>query len=347
MGIISRSFGMTSKGKEATLYTITNKSGMSISVTNFGATLVSVMVPDRNDECLDVVLGYDDVTGYENGTLFFGASVGRCANRIGGAKFMINGKTYHLEKNDYGNNLHSGTDFYNKRMWEVRSKNYESVTFTLHSKGGDQGFPGALDMEVKYTLTENNEIKIEYYSVPSEDTIINMTNHSYFNLNGHASGSAMEQEVGIAAKYFTKTDIQSIPTGEIVEVEGTPMDFRTKKPLGRDIEEQYEPLIFGRGYDHNWVLENEGKFDKVAEMSSNESGIVMEVYTDLPGMQLYTGNFVENEIGKNGVMYDVRHGVCFETQYFPDAINKGNFASPICPAGENYRTITVFKFSVE
>lgn len=179
-------------------------------------------------------------------------------------------------------------------------KNYESITFTLHSRGGDQGFPGALDMEVKYTLTENNEIKIEYYSVPSEDTIINMTNHSYFNLNGHDSGSAMNQEVGIAAEYFTKTDIQSIPTGEIVAVEDTPMDFRVKKPLGRDIEEQYEPLIFGRGYDHNWVLENNGKFDKVAEMSSNESGIVMEVYTDLPGMQLYTGNFVENEIGKMG-----------------------------------------------
>lgn len=347
MGITMKSFGMTEKGHEATLYTFTNRAGMSISVTDFGATLVNVLVPDRDGEIIDVVLGYDDVKGYEEGTLFFGASVGRSANRIAGASFEINGKQYQLEKNNNGNNLHSGLDFYNKRMWEVRSKNYESITFSLHSMDGDQGYPGALDMEVKYTLTDNNEVKIEYYSVPSEDTIINMTNHSYFNLNGHNSGTILNQEVGIAATYFTRADEEAIPTGEFVEVEGTPMDFNIKKPIGRDIEEAYEALVFGRGYDHNWALDNHGKFDKVAEMSAKESGITMEVYTDLPGMQLYTANFVENEPGKDGAVYDMRHGVCFETQYFPDAIHKENFKSPICHAGENYRTLTMYKFSVE
>lgn len=347
MGMTTKSFGMTAKGREATLYTFTNKSGMSMSVTDFGASLVSVFVPDKNGEMVDVVLGYDDVTGYENGTTFFGASVGRNANRIGNASFEINGKRYQLEKNDNGNNLHSGLNFYNKRMWDIQSKNYESITFTLHSMDGDQGYPGALDMEVKYTLTENNEVKIEYYSVPSEDTIINMTNHSYFNLNGHNSGSVLDQEVGIVSKYFTIADRELIPTGELVEVAGTPMDFNVKKTIGKEIGADYEPLVLAGGYDHNWALENNGKFDLVAEMSAKDTGITMEVYTDLPGMQFYTGNFIEREEGKDGAIYKKNHGACFETQFFPDAIHKENFKSPICLAGENYRTLTVYKFIVE
>lgn len=347
MGISMKSFGVTAKGREATLYTFTNKYGMSMSVTDFGAALVSVMVPDRDDEMTDVVLGYDDVKGYEDGGLFFGASVGRSANRIAGASFEINGNVYQLEKNDNGNNLHSGADYYNKRMWGIRSKNFQSITFDLHSMDGDQGYPGALDMEVKYTLTDNNEVKIEYYSVPGEDTIINMTNHSYFNLNGHASGEILGQQVGIAAKYFTKADENSIPTGELVEVAGTPMDFREKKEIGKEIEADYEALRFRNGYDHNWALDSNGTFEKVAEMSSEKTGITMEVYTDLPGMQFYTGNFIEHEKGKEGAVYEKRHGACFETQFFPDAIHHENFKSPICPAGENYRTLTVYKFSVE
>lgn len=347
MGITMTDFGVTSKGEAATLYTITNKSGMSISVTDFGAALVSVTAPDRSGKPVDVVLGYDDVKGYEEGTVFFGATVGRNANRIGKASLEINGVTYQLEKNDNGNNLHSGMDFYNKRMWEVRSKNYESVTFSLHSADGDQGYPGALDMEVKYTLTNDNGVKIEYYSVPSEDTVINMTNHSYFNMNGHDSGEVLGQEVQIAAKYFTRADKESIPTGELTEVVGTPMDFNTKKTIGQDIDEQYEALIFGQGYDHNWVLDNNGKFGKAAEMTGDRTGITMEVYTDLPGMQFYTGNFIENEKGKGGAVYKRRHGACFETQYFPDAIHKDHFPGPICRAGENYRTCTLYKFSAE
>lgn len=336
-------FGTTSKGEEAVLYTMTNENGMSISVTDFGATLVNVFVPDKAGKQIDVVLGYDDVKGYEEGTVFFGATVGRSANRIGEAAFELNGVTYQLEKNDNDNNLHSGLDFYNKRMWKVLKKADNSVTFVLHSPDGDQGYPGNLDMEVTYTLTEENEVKITYHGVPDQDTLVNMTNHSYFNMDGQDSGDVLGQEVQIEADYFTKADAESIPTGELTRVEGTPMDFRQKKAIGKDIEEDYEALILGKGYDHNWVLNGEG-FRKVAEMSGKTSGITMEVYTDLPGMQLYTANFVENEKGKGGAVYQMRHAACFETQYYPDAVHKEHFPGPICHAGEAYDTCTTYKF---
>ena len=346
MGIFEKNFGMTSKG-EATLYTIINKQDMSISVTDFGATLVQVLVPKQNGEKVDVVLGYDDAKGYEEGTVFFGASVGRCANRIGTASFTLNGKTYELTKNDNGNNLHSGLDFYNKRIWQVAEAAENHVTFVLHSPDGDQGYPGTLDMKVTYELTDENEVKITYDAVPDADTIINMTNHSYFNLDGHDSGSILEQEVQIDADAFTRADAESIPTGELVDVTGTPMDFRQKKAIGRDIESPYEALIFGRGYDHNWVLNQKPGFKKVAEMCGKKSGITMHVFTDLPGMQLYTANFVEHEKGTNGAVYQMRHAACFETQYFPDAIHKEQFASPVCRKGEPYHTCTMYQFVVE
>lgn len=346
MGIFEKNFGMTSKG-EATLYTITNKQDMSISVTDFGATLVQVLVPKQNGEKVDVVLGYDDAKGYEEGTVFFGASVGRCANRIGTASFTLNGKTYELVKNDNGNNLHSGLDFYNKRIWQVAEAEENHVTFVLHSPDQDQGYPGTLDMRVTYELTDENEVKITYDAVPDADTIINMTNHSYFNLDGHDSGSILEQEVQIDADAFTRADAESIPTGELVDVTGTPMDFRQKKAIGRDIESPYEALIFGRGYDHNWVLNRNQGLRKVAEMHGKKSGITMHVFTDLPGMQLYTANFVEHEKGKDGAVYQMRHAACFETQYFPDAIHKEQFASPVCRKGEPYHTCTMYQFVVE
>lgn len=342
-----KTFGTTSKGEEATLYTMTNRNGMSMSVTDFGATLVNVLVPDQTGKTVDVVLGYDDVKGYEDGTVFFGATVGRSANRIGGAAFELNGVTYQLEKNDHGNNLHSGLDFYNKRMWKVKQKTDNSATFVLHSPDGDQGYPGNLDIEVTYTLTEENEVKIAYHGVPDKDTLINMTNHSYFNLNGQDSGDVLCQAVQIDADYFTKADAESIPTGELIKVEGTPMDFRQKKTIGRDIEEDYEALILGKGYDHNWALNGNGSFRKVAEMSGNTSGITMEVYTDLPGMQLYTANFVEDEKGKGGVIYQMRHAACFETQYYPDAVHKEQFQGPICRAGESYDTCTTYQFILD
>lgn len=338
-----KEFGTTGKGEAAKLYFMENKKGMQISVSDYGAALINVMVPDKDGVLKDVVLGYDDVKGYEAGDKFFGATVGRIANRIGNAEFTLNENTYTLAKNDNDNNLHSGPDFFNQRMWEAKEADDSHVVFSLHSPDGDQGYPGNVDIEVTYTLTDDNEIKIHYYAVSKEDTIMNMTNHSYFNLAGHDSGDILGQEVWLDADAFTPADEQSIPTGEILPVEGTPMDFREKKAVGRDIEQDYEALNFGTGYDHNWVLNGSG-YRKVGEMSSSESGITMEVYTDLPGIQIYSGNFLIAEPGKAGAVYKKRAAICFETQYYPDAVNKEQFEGPVLKAGEVYETTTAYKF---
>ena len=340
-------FGSTSKKEEAVLYTLTNENGMSASITNYGAALVKLNVPDKEGKLRDLVLGYDDVTGYEKGGGSFGAPVGRNANRIGGAVITIQDKTYELEKNDNGNNLHSGTNYYNKRIWNVGEKTDSKIEFVLHSPDGDQGYPGTLDMHVTYELTEDNELRLIYDAVPDQDTIINMTNHSYFNLDGHDSGNVLKELVTLDADYFTRADAQSIPTGELVDVTGTPMDFRMPRALGEAIDGDYEAVRLGKGYDHNWVLKNNGKFDKVAQAVSEKSGIVMEVWTDLPGMQMYTANFLDNEHGKNGAVYGIRDAVCFETQYFPDAVHHENFASPICKKGIPYHTVTSYKFETK
>ena len=336
-------FGATVKGDETKLYTLTNKNGMEIAVSDYGATLVQVIVPDKEGKPGDVVLGYDEAAGYEEGDLFFGAIVGRSANRIGGASFELNGVTYQLEKNDNGNNLHSGMDFYNQRMWKVKETADDHITFELDSPDGDQGYPGAVHIEVTYTLTEDNAVKIAYHAVPDADTLINMTNHSYFNLSGHASGTAWNAKVWIDADAFTETDAELIPTGMVVPVEGTPMDFRKEKVVEKEIGADYTPLKLAGGYDHNWVLNGKG-FRKAASAESEETGIKMEVYTDLPGIQFYSGNFLAGSKGKEGAVYEKGYGICFETQYFPDAIHKENFESPITKAGEVYDTTTVYKF---
>lgn len=340
----SRFFGKSKGGNEATLYTLKNKNGMVMAVTDFGATLHTLLVPGKDGKLLDVVLGYDDPAGYEgpSGT-YFGATVGRNANRVGGAAFTLNGKTYTLGNNDGGNNLHSGPDGYSFRVWQVKAITDSSITFTLHSPAGDQGYPGALDVDVTYTLTDDNAVRIDYRAVPDADTVVNLTNHSYFNLNGHASGSIEGHRVWVDADCFTPADAASIPTGEILSVEGTPMDFRTPKEVGRDIGADFEPLIFGCGYDHNWCLNNGGKFAKVATLEG-QSGIAMEIFTDLPGVQIYTGNFLKQEPGKDGVVYAHRQGICFETQYYPDGVNNPNFPSPICPAGKVWESTTVYRF---
>lgn len=340
-----RPFGKNTKGEAATLYTFENSSGMVMEVTDFGATLYSLLVPDGKGGRIDVVLGYDDPIGYEgpSGT-FFGATVSRNANRIGNARVIINEKEYRLDQNDGNNNLHSGYDFQSFRIWKVKAMTENSITFSLHSPDGDQGYPGAVDMDVTYTLTEENEVRLDYYAVPDADTILNLTNHSYFNLNGHASGSILKHTVWLDADSFTRADAQSIPTGEIVPVAGTPMDFRTRKEVGRDIEMDYEALNFGKGYDHNWCLNNGGKLAKVAELTGDLSGITMDVSTDLPGVQIYTANFLEKEAGKDGVVYLRRQGICFETQYYPDALNHPNFPSTLCKAGEVYKTTTIYRF---
>ena len=339
------SFGRTKDGGETHLYRLENHRGMQAYVTDFGASLVRLLVPDKDGRLTDVVLGYDDAAGYERGMAGIGATVGRNANRIGGASVEINGVTYPLEKNDNGkNNLHSGPDVYQKRIWEVEDRADNRITFLLHSPDGDQGYPGALDMRVTYELDDENALSIHYEAAPDQDTVINMTNHSYFNLNGHNSGSVLEHKVWLNADSFTPADAESIPTGEIRGVADTPMDFRTAKAIGKEIDADYEPLRFGGGYDHNWVLKNNGRFAKVAEVTSEKSGIRMEVYTDLPGVQMYTANFLDHEPGKGGAFYEKRSAVCLETQYYPDAIHHDNFPSPVCRKGMKYDSRTAYRF---
>lgn len=330
-------------GRNSELYTLENKNGMKIAVTSFGAALVKVIFKDKEDRERDVVLGYDDAEGYNTGDKFFGAIVGRIANRIGGASFELNGKRYDLVKNDNDNNLHSGLDFYNKRVWNVKETAEDHITFMLRSSHMDQGYPGNFTIEVTYTLTEDNEVKIHYYGTADQDTIVNMTNHSYFNLNGEGSGDVLSQYIWLDADSYTRANEFSIPTGEILSVKGTPMDFNKEKKIGKDIDKDYEALNFGHGYDHNWVLNGSG-YRKVGTLRSEESGIMMEVYTDRPGVQIYTGNFIEDEVGKGGHVYADRTGVCFETQLFPDAVNKKMFDSPVLKAGEVYDTTTTYRF---
>lgn len=337
-------FGTTKDGRAAKLYTLANDAGMSASFTDYGGALVSLLVPDKEGKLLDVVLGYKDAAGYEAGGESLGIPVGRNANRIAGASFELGGVTYKLTPNQNGNNLHSGTDFYGKRFWKVCEAEDGRIVFLMHSPDGDQGFPGSLDMKVACELTEDNELRFTYDAVPDQDTIINMTNHSYFNLNGHDSGDVLSHRVTIDADAFTMADEMSIPTGEIVDVTDTPMDFRSGRVIGTDIDSSYEAIRLGQGYDHNWVLKNGGKFAKAAEAVGDKSGIVMEVYTDLPGVQLYTGNFLNQEPGKDGAVYPRRSGVCFETQYFPDSIHHAEFPSSVCRAHEAYHTVTAYRF---
>lgn len=349
MGIKVSSFGKLKDGREAKLVTIANAGGMTIEVTDYGATLVSAVTPDKNGGYADVVLGYADVTDYANNGGYLGATIGRSGNRIANASFSINGVTYQMDKNENGNNLHSGAAGYDKLIWEMQTDDaHNAVTFSHHSPDMEQGFPGNFDVSVTYTLTDDNEIRLSYRGRSDKDTIANLTNHSYFNLEGHDSGSILEHSLWIDADAITATDAESIPTGELRPVEGTPFDFRQEKPIGRDIGQDDEQLKMGGGYDHNFALNTDGTMKLVARAKAPASGRVMEVYTDCVGVQLYTGNFIEDtQIGKDGRAYHSRGGFCLETQFFPDAVNHPNFPSPVLRAGEPYETTTVYKFSVE
>lgn len=330
-------FGKTKDGKQTHLYTFENKNGMQMKVTDFGATLVSVILKGSDGKTRDVVLGHDNALGYENGGSYLGACVGRCANRIGGAAFELNGEVYQLDVNDGENNLHGGFDSYNKRVWTVEQTDERSIILSLASPHMDQGYPGNVTIKVQYTLTDADEIQIHYLADTDVDTIINLTNHSYFNLDGHDSGSILNQVVWIDADGYTETDEALIPTGRVLAVKGTPMDFTSAKVIG---------LENGGDYDDNFALNGTG-YRRVASMRSEESGIMMEVYTDLPGMQLYTGVVLNEKNGKSGADYGKNGGACFETQYFPDAIHHEEFKKPICRSGEQYETRTGYCFQVE
>ena len=350
MKITQKSFGKTVRGEEATLYTLVNGNGMKVSFTNFGANIVSIIVPDAKGNLADVNLGFENLAGYEENPPGFGSFIGRHGNRIADAKFELNGKVYELDKNDGKNNLHGGFVGYNKFIYDAEvyeDDDIASIEFSRLSPHMEQGFPGNLDVSVTYSLTEANELVIEYMAVSDRDTILNLTNHAYFNLGGHDSGSILDHKVWIKANQFTPTTPDLIPTGEIREVTNTPMDFRTLKRIGQDIDSDYEPLVFAGGYDHNYVLDNSGtQVEKVAELVEYKSGRKMEIFTDLPGMQLYAGNMlgpVNNS--KNGAVYEKRYGVCFETQFFPNSCNIKSFPSCMLKAGKEFDSVTIYKFS--
>lgn len=336
---------LKTSGREADVYVLTNSSGMRVELTNYGATLMKLYVKDRQGNPVNVVLGYDTLDAYEKGGCYFGAVVGRVANRIADASFELNGTKYFLTANDQTNALHGGRDFYHTRMWTTEASDEKHVRFGLVSKDGDQGFPGNLKIAVQYELTEENELKIQYRAISDEDTLLNLTNHSYFNLNGQGTGTVLDQEAAIHADGFTEIDEKLIPTGNILPVEGTPLDFRSYKKIGKDIEEDYPALKLAGGYDHNMVLCGQG-YRKVAEMRSATTGIAMEVFTDLPGMQFYTANFVNHERGVGGTIYQKRDAACFETQFFPDAIHHEEFQSPVLKKAEEFVTETAYRFTV-
>lgn len=345
-------FGTLANGAQADKYTLTNENGVSASFTNLGGIWLEMIVPDRNGKMDDVLLGFDSVEDCLTKGGHLGEIVGRNANRIGGAAFTLNGITYALVINSGSrNNLHSGPDYYRERLWDAEVEETglgTRITFSLFSPDGDQNYPGNANIAVSYTLTPDNSLRLDYQMVCDEDTIANFTNHAYFNLAGHAAGSVLEQKVWMDADTFTVPDAESIPTGELASVKGTPMDFTEMKAIGRDIEADYVPLRIGNGYDHNWALNHaKGELALSAKAVDEASGRVMEVYTDLPGVQFYTGNGLNGETGKGGAVYAPRTGYCFETQYFPDAINKPQFDSPVLKAGEEYKTTTIYKFCVE
>jgi aldose 1-epimerase len=341
-----RSFGKTRDGREAMLYIIRNSRGMEAAVTNYGAALVELKVPDREGNIRDVVVGYGQVSGYETNGGSVGGTVGRFANRIGKGRFTIGGKEYQLTTNNGPNTLHGGRDFFIRRHWTLEKEEDHSVTFFLHSEDGDQGFPGNTDIRVTYTVMEEQELQIDYKACSDADTPLNLTNHSYFNAAGHDSGSVLDQLVAVEADKYTETDEFSLPTGRLIQVAGTPMDFRVPKALGKDIGKDYYALAYGSGYDHNYAIRGEG-YRKAAELYCPESGILMTVKTDLPGLQLYSANHLGPVEGKGGVIYKPRHAVCFETQYYPDAINNENFPGGLLKAGREFNSTTAYAFSVK
>lgn len=335
-------------GKSATLYSIHNSKGMEVLVTDYGATTVSIFVPDKNGERRDIILGYDNVKDYAEHWSYFGATVGRNANRISGAQIAIDGEVYRLEKNDRGNNLHSGSKSLTKVFWDVKEREENRITFCYQSPDLDEGFPGNATIEVTFEVTEENDYQIHYHAVSDKKTVFNMTNHCYYNLNGAGNGTVFEHVLWINASHYTPCiDEKSIPTGEIAPVAGTPFDFTTAKPIGQDIHADHPQIALANGYDHNFAIDKtQDGMEQAATIYSEESGIQMEVFTDTPGIQLYTANGSGGEVGKGNVTYENYGAFCLETQYFPNAINEPNFASPITDANAAYDSTTRYHFSI-
>ena len=343
MGVTVTTFGKTKEKEDIFLYTITNDNGMSASVTNFGAILVKLFAPDANGEFTDVVLGLEKGPDYYKNGSFFGATVGRNANRIGGASATIDGTVYNFPVNDGPNNLH--TDFkvgMHMKLWDaVIEKN--SVVFSTLSPDMEAGFPGNVRAKVTYTVTNDNAIKIDYEAVSDKKTIINMTNHTYFNLEGHDAGNIENTVLQLNCSKYTPVVKGAIPTGELADVEGTVFDFRTEKTIGKHIKAKENQLKLVKGYDHNFVVDGYDGTQRLIAVAK-AGGRTMQVYSDLPGVQFYAGNCIGRQKGKDGAKYTKRSGFCLETQYFPDNANQDNFKKAVFDANEVYKTTTVYKF---
>ena len=343
--VTRKEFGRTADGAVVDLYTLTNKSGLIARIMTYGATLTELHVPDRSGKLADVVLGFDTFEPYGKGHPFFGSTTGRVANRIGGGKFTLDGREYKLAINNGPNTLHGGLKGFDKKIWrarEVKRADGAAVEFRYVSPDGEENFPGALDTKVTYTLTDDNALQIDYVAKTSKPTIVNLTNHSYFNLAG--SGDVLGHELLMNARWYTPLDENTVPTGEVRVVDGTPFDFRTPRRIGERIDQ----LQATRGYDHNFVLDGrqEGELKPMASVHEPASGRVIEVWTTEPGVQLYTANFLDGSMtGKGGIRYPKHGAFCLEAQHFPDAPNKPHFPSIILRPGETYRQTTVHRFS--
>ncbi len=351
----NESYGILPDGRAVTRYTLTNRGGMILRVINYGAIVTELHVPDRDGVLADVALGYDSLTRYLENKPYFGAIIGRVGNRIGQARFTLDGQTYTLAQNNGRNHLHGGLKGFDKVLWHgeaVQRAGAAGVKFTYRSVDGEEGYPGNLDCAVTYWLgDDDNAFEIEYAAVTDKATPINLTNHSYFNLRGHNSGAILDHELLINASHFTPVDATLIPTGELRAVTGTPMDFTTPARIGARLNADDEQLRFGGGYDHNWVLDktSPGELSLAARAHEPQSGRVMEVWTTEPGVQFYGGNFLDgSSVGKGGAVYHRRNGLCLETQHFPDAVNQQGRAcwpSVILRPGEIYAQRTSHRFS--
>lgn len=348
-GLDPQNFVSEVDGKPTALYTLTNAAGMEVCITNYGGRVVSIMVPDRNGKLQDVVLGFDSIADYVNveGNNF-GALIGRYGNRINQGKFKLDGQEYQLPQNNYGHSLHGGPAGFYAQMWNARLIDKQHLELTHESPDGFAGYPGTLKVTVNYELTDDNALVIKYAATTDKPTIVNLTNHSYFNLNGDPSRDMLDLEVMIAADSITPIDSTFMTHGTMMAVEGTPFDFRQAKAVGRDINADDEQLRNGKGYDHNYVLNTGGDISKVsASIYSPTTGIVMEVFTTEPGLQYYVGNFLDGTVkGKRGVAYPLRSAICMETQHYPNSPNQPEYPSTVLRPGETYRSQCVYKFSV-
>lgn len=335
-------------GERTSLFVLKNKNNMEVCITNFGGRIVSVMVPDKDGVMRDVVLGFDSIQDYLSHPSDFGATIGRYANRINQGRFVLDDREYELPQNNYGHCLHGGPRGFQYRVFKGVQKNAQELELTYLSKNGEEYFPGNLNCTVTMTLTDDNAIDIKYAAETDQPTIVNMTNHSYFNLDGDPSQNNSGYLLTLNADYYTPVDSTFMTTGQLAPVVGTPMDFRTPTPIGERINQDFEQLKNGNGIDHNWVLNTKGDINQVcASLESPVTGIVLDVYTNEPGLQVYCGNFLDGSLkGKKGIVYNFRSAVCLETQKYPDAPNKPEWPSAVLRPGEKYDSHCIYKFSV-